>query len=395
MSESRWSTVPAALESLREVFAVCGGMAEPLSRALADLVPHRALAILTGGCARSPMTVAGEPALAERVTSADLAHLAATVVVGRAVAGARDRRRRASAPWSRPPPPREDPGSLLVLVRADGAPPLDAEALAVLQGIWDVVALRAAQRIEDAEPTDLTASRVAASERARVATELTDAHGATLAGLLGTLRARNLDDRAARRAATDLAASALVDLRSAAERERVLGDEPAGEAFARLRDELDPLVHYSSARLEFAGPGRRRPAPGPRRPGGPGDRPRHRADDARAGRRRAHPRGLEARRRPRRHRPRRRPGELAEQALAVHALAERARAVGGALELESEPGWGTRVLARLPLGPALDAAARRPAGDAEPARARGAAPPGPRPPQPPDRRRRWRSARTP
>jgi DNA-binding NarL/FixJ family response regulator len=47
------------------------------------------------------------------------------------------------------------------------------------------------------------------------------------------------------------------------------------------------------------------------------------------------------------------PGELAEQALAVHALAERARAVGGALELESEPGWGTRVLARLPLARAL------------------------------------------
>jgi DNA-binding NarL/FixJ family response regulator len=47
------------------------------------------------------------------------------------------------------------------------------------------------------------------------------------------------------------------------------------------------------------------------------------------------------------------PGELAEQALAVHALAERARAVGGVLELESEPGWGTRVLARLPLARAL------------------------------------------
>ena len=130
------------------------------------------------------MIVTGEPALAERVTSADLAHIAATVIVGRpwegraTVAG---EQRPVVAAAAAP----EDPGALLVLVRADGAPPVDAGALAVLQGIWDVVALRAAQRIEDAEPTDLTASRVAASERTRVATELADAHGATLAGLLG------------------------------------------------------------------------------------------------------------------------------------------------------------------------------------------------------------------
>jgi DNA-binding CsgD family transcriptional regulator/signal transduction histidine kinase len=352
MPEARWSTVPAALETLREVFAVCGGMAEPLSRALAELVPHRALAILTGGCARSPLTVAGEPALAERVTSADLAHIAATVVVGRpwegraTVAG---EERPVVAAAAAP----QEPGSLLVLVRDEGAPPLDPGALAVLQGIWDVVALRAAQRIEDAEPTDLTASRVAAGERARVATELTDAHGATLAGLLGTLRARNLDDRAARRAATDLAASALVDLRSAAERERVLGDEPAGEAFARLRGELDPLVHYGSARLEFAGPEADSALPGPvaqaaraivrgtvltmlEQEGVERIRVSWRLDDGLAVTVRDDG-----------------PGELAEQALAVHALAERARAVGGALELESEPGWGTRVLARLPLARAL------------------------------------------
>ena len=245
-----------------------------------------------------------------------------------------------SAPSSPPPPRRRTPAPCCVLVRADGAPPLDAGTLAVLQAVWDVVALRATQRIADAQPTDLTASRVAASERARVATELTDAQGATLAGLLGTLRARNLDDRAARRAATDLAASALVDLRAAAERERVLGDEPAGEAFARLRDELDPLVHYSSARLEFAGPETDRPLPGTvaqaaraivrgtvltmlEQDGVERIRVSWKLDEELAVTVRDDG-----------------PGQLADQALAVHALVERARAVDGSVDLESEPGWG-------------------------------------------------------
>ena len=211
------------------------------------------------------------------------------------------------------------------------------------------------QRVGDAQPGDLAASRVAASERARVAAELTDAHGAVLAGLLGTLRAPNLDDRAARRAAIDLAASALVEFRSSAERERVFGDEPAHEAFDRLRDELAPLVRYSSARLEFAGPESDRAIPG-----------------AVAQAARAIVRGVVLTMLEQDGVGRVRvgwrlgdelavsirddgPGGLAEQALAVHGPGERARALAGTLDLESEPGWGTRVLARLPLGPALDA----------------------------------------
>jgi DNA-binding CsgD family transcriptional regulator len=49
------------------------------------------------------------------------------------------------------------------------------------------------------------------------------------------------------------------------------------------------------------------------------------------------------------------PGELARQGLAVHGLADRARALEGELEIDSVPGWGTHVQARLPLGPALAA----------------------------------------
>jgi DNA-binding NarL/FixJ family response regulator len=354
MSASRWSDAAAALELVRGVLAAPGEDPEPLSLALADLVPHRAMAIMAGSCTRSPMIVAGEPGLAERVTSADLAHLATTVVVGepwqgRATVAGRERPvvAAAAAPG--------DPASLLLLVRTEDGGPAGPELLQVLQAVWDLVALRLAQRIDEADPAELTTSRVAASERARVAAELTDAHGAVLAGLLGTLRARNLDDRAARRAATELAASALVELRSSAERERVFGDEPAQEAFARLRDELGPLVRYSSARLEFAGPDTERTLPG-----------------AVAQAARAIVRGVVLTMLEQDAVERVRvawriadeltvtirddgPGTLAEEALAVHAPAERARALDGALDVESEPGWGTRVLARLPLGPALDA----------------------------------------
>ena len=82
MPASPWSELPAALALLREVLAVPGDDPEALSRALEPLVAHRALAIMAGGCTRSPVAAAGEPGVAERVTIADLAHLAATVVVG-------------------------------------------------------------------------------------------------------------------------------------------------------------------------------------------------------------------------------------------------------------------------------------------------------------------------
>jgi DNA-binding NarL/FixJ family response regulator len=54
------------------------------------------------------------------------------------------------------------------------------------------------------------------------------------------------------------------------------------------------------------------------------------------------------------------PGRLAPEALAVHAIGERARAVDGTVALESTPGWGTRMEARLPLATVTDAPADDP-----------------------------------
>jgi DNA-binding CsgD family transcriptional regulator/signal transduction histidine kinase len=325
-----------------------------LSAALASVVPHRAIAILAGACARSPMLAHGDPEVAPRITTADLAQLAATVPVGDAwqgsapIAGARRPIVAAAAAAA-------GTGSLLVIVRSGDAP-LDASAMSVVKGIWGLLAANLDQRLEEAEPGDLAASRHAASERARVAAQLADAYGATLSALLGTLRARDLDDGAARRAATDLAAAALVDLRASSERERQLSDEPAEQAFALLRDELRPLVRYGSTEIELAGVGRN----------GSSDAtlPSTVAQAARAIVRGAVLTMLEQ------DGVRRirvgweldgdlrisvrddGPGVLVREGLAVHGLADRAQALDGELALDSVPGWGTHLQARLPLGPA-------------------------------------------
>ena len=208
----RWQSVNDALAAVLAILeSPQDGLNDRLSSALADVVPHRALAVLAGDCARSPMSVTGEPAIAARITSADLARLAGTVSVG--------------VPWQGVAPVAGEPRavvavaaaataapSLLVLVRRDEAAP-DAQALLLVQRVWDLVGARLRHHIERADPAALAASRAAVAERTRVATGMTDAHEATLAALLGSLRAPDLSDAAARRVATDLAASALVDLR--------------------------------------------------------------------------------------------------------------------------------------------------------------------------------------
>ncbi|MDQ3631122.1 MAG: LuxR C-terminal-related transcriptional regulator [Actinomycetota bacterium] len=342
-------TTPFLLADLAHAMRACGEQqhAERLSSALGHVVSHRALAVLVGACARSPLTSVGDPEVAELVTSADMARLAATVPVSEAwqgavvVAGGPRPVVAAAAP--------AEPGHLLLLVRDDEDPPADAEELAVVREAWELVTAFTTRTLEVARPADLSTSRAAAGERVRVTAELADAHGATLAGLLGTLRARNLDDRAARHAATDLAASALVELRATAERERELGEETVQAAFDRLRADLAPIVRHTAVELEWAPPPGQVSLPAPV------------AQAARAivrsavltlleqgGVRRLRVawdvgEALEVSVRDDG------AGELVEPSLAAGALVDRARAVGGTLELESLPGWGTRLVARLPL----------------------------------------------
>lgn len=107
------------------------------------------------------------------------------------------------------------------------------------------------------------ADRSLASEHARDLAALSDEHAVTLESLLAVLRSPRLDDRRARAEAVDVAAAALVDLRTRDDRRRDRLLEPVVGAFARLRSDLRPLVRFGDLEVQFVEP----PATGRALPG--------------------------------------------------------------------------------------------------------------------------------
>lgn len=336
--------------------APIGGILEPLSEVLAGLLPHRALAMLTGDCARHPMRTHGEQALTRRITSGELAAVGATVEVGEPWFGSvrlAGESHPALAVASRPP---GTSGALLVIVTDGGSAP-DPMARDLVRLLWDLLAGHVSDRAGQLRPADLADSRVAASERARVLAELTDAHAATLATLLATLRSRALGDAAARAAATELAVSALVELRATGDLDRSLSEQSAGAAFERLARRFAPLARHSQVALELVAPAEAERAI-------PGDV----ASAAQAAvcgwvvamLEHAGVRRIRA------------AWELADEELRivvrddgpgvtatgdppVRRLAEIAAALGGRLALDAVPGWGTTITVVLPFAPAAPA----------------------------------------
>ncbi|AVZ74473.1 hypothetical protein SLUN_22220 [Streptomyces lunaelactis] len=197
----------------------------------------------------------------------------------------------------------------------------------------------------------LARSRASAGERARVIAELTETHATALSGLLGVLRSRNLDDAAARVTAVELAVTALVELRAETERDQAVAEEPAGQAFPRLADSLRPLVRYSPVRLELGAPDSGRPLAADV------------AHGARAVVRAVLLTVLEQDAVGRVHvgwsvsegelRATVRddgPGEISACTLGPQRVDERLAALGGRLDVDAVPGWGTTVTAKIPLG---------------------------------------------
>ncbi|MFD5766617.1 LuxR C-terminal-related transcriptional regulator [Streptomyces sp. NPDC127049] len=226
------------------------GVLAQLSATLAPVVPHTGAAELSTHCAHSPFKTAGETG---GLTGAELAPLLAAGVPGEpwqgtARLGGRARTVLAvtSGATAR--------HSLLVLVREDGAAPAAPAALTLAQALWDLVTSHLDRFAVEAMPGALARSRTAADTRARVGAELTTAHAAALSGLLSVLRSGALDDTAARAAATELAAAALLEVRAARRRDREIAEEPAGDAFRRLADQLRPMLRHSPVRLELGPP---------------------------------------------------------------------------------------------------------------------------------------------
>lgn len=107
----------------------------------------------------------------------------------------------------------------------------------------------------ESAPDPVTAStRELLLEHGRTVAEQADRQAVTLESLLAILRSERLDDRAARAMATEVAASSLVEIRTATDEQRATMLEPVVGAFARLRADLRPLVRFGDLDVQFVEP---------------------------------------------------------------------------------------------------------------------------------------------
>lgn len=227
-------------------------IAERLRTAALPYIRCTALVIFTEDCTGRPQKKAGAETIISRVSIAELDDIRATLAD--------------ETPWQgeaelagRPRPvlalKHAASGALLVL--ADPQPTdavHDDAGLDVLTYLWRIAAQRIQEKVADAPPSYLLESRAASAERIRVTAELTDLHSTTLETLLAALRSSSMDDAAARTAVTDLAARALVGLRTLSDRTTDMAEVPVAIAFERLREDLRPLARFSGLEVEFIEP---------------------------------------------------------------------------------------------------------------------------------------------
>ena len=253
MDAVHWSDPSCLLDAVERVLAA--SRPEVLHRFSAetrDLVPHLAAVMRTGDCARFPMKVSGDAGITGAVTSAEVAALAdrcepGTPVVVEGVLGGESRHLLLTTSA-----PAVGSGALLVLVLPDSTP--DDASVRMLGRLWDLLSLADAQRATDTEPELLAGNLAATAARAQAIADLQQTQATALAGLLSVLRSGRLSDAAARRTATELATRALLDVRSAAARDQQVSTETAVEAFAAFTEHVEPLARHGQARIELAGP---------------------------------------------------------------------------------------------------------------------------------------------
>lgn len=314
------------------------------SASIAEMVPHTSLVIFTRECTGRPRKVAGDPAVVDRVTIAELDTLRTELAVGQIFRGSatvagRDREVFAILDRS---------DTLLVMTpRTTVTRNATVEVVAALFG---VVATGIQLQVRNASPAYLAESRAASSERARTVAEMTEVHAATLETILATLRSDDLDDTRARTSARESASSALIGLRSAVDVHRELAEEAITTAFARMRGELRSLLKHRAVDLELVEP----PVDGRGLPGevAHGARAVVRgavlalADQHVLSRIRVAWRVdgsallIDIRDDGR--------GE-ADVADVTRQLRSRVETLGGTIESESTPGWGSRITAAIPL----------------------------------------------
>ncbi len=253
--------VTAAPPLLAAVAALCTAPLATIAQRLRDAalpyVGSSALVIFTEECTGRPQKKAGDEAIISQVTITELDHIRASlpgsgtpqggVWQGEAFLAGRDRTVLTLTSPS---------NALLVLIDPKPLPdPADHPAAErMLRYLWTLAAERIREKVADAPPSYLIESRAASAERVRVTAELVDSHSTTLETLLAALRSPALDDEAARKSATDVAAKALVGLRTLSDRTTEMVEEPVVTAFQRLREDLRPLTHFSGIDVQFIEP---------------------------------------------------------------------------------------------------------------------------------------------
>jgi DNA-binding CsgD family transcriptional regulator len=332
-------------------------IAERLRAATLPYLGSSALIIFTEDCTGRPQKDAGAKEIISRVSIAELDTLRAALSD--------------ETPWfgeaeiaGRPRPvlalKHASSGALLVLTDPHPADPEHNAGLDLVTYLWRIAAQRIQEKVVDAPPSYLLESRAASAERVRVTAELTDLHSTTLETLLAALRSSSLDDAAARSTVTDLAAKALVGLRTLSDRTTDLVEVPAAIAFDRLREDLRPITRFSGLEIEFI-----QPPPNARALPG---------EVARAGQAVVRGLVLAMMEQPDVSRVRAQwdcdgenllinvrddgRGLLAADAPSIGRLDRRVQALAGQLRIDVMPGWGADVFVTLPL----DMLAR-PAGD--------------------------------
>jgi DNA-binding CsgD family transcriptional regulator len=331
-------------------------IAQRLREATLPYFGSTALVIFTEDCTGRPQKKAGDEAIISRVSIAELDHIRTQLPGGgaegtaawrgEAVLGGREHQVLALSSPS---------NALLVLSDPQPLPDAAGQAAAewMLRYLWALAAERIREKVADAPPSYLIESRAASAERVRVTAELVDHHSTTLETLLAALRSPALGDDAARKAATDVAAKALVGLRTLNDRTTELVEEPVATAFQRLREDLKPLMHFSGIDVQFIEP----PVNGRALPG----------EVAHAAR--AIVRGLVLAMMDQGGVRRVRtqwdcdgenllvnvrddgPGELSAEAPNMARLAHRVEALDGRMSVDVMPGWGADVAVSLPLDP--------------------------------------------
>lgn len=207
---------------------------------------------------------------------------------------------------------------------------------------------------DDAHASAEPSTRAQRANQARELSEQSDRYAVALESLLSVLRSSRLDDRSARETATNIAATALVQLRTSTDERHLDLLEPVVGAFSRLKEDVQPLVRFGKLDVEFVEP----PANGRALPGEVAHAARAivrnvllmlvNAAHARRARVQWDCDGLnllvsirdDGR------------GETKAHDDALRPVSEHVAALDGRMSLASTPGWGTEMSIAIPLDPA-------------------------------------------